>query len=239
MPMRTFRKGNSHYLAKDPPILFLPDNEFDLFLQEKPEFIADSEKYSWNIGLRYKENPPKTKEEFETLFAQSGEYVKRSAMPRTWKIGLHRELLLHYLLPNDAGYVLDFGCGAGNDGLFYANMGFKVSFTDVDGVNLQFVRWRLTRRGIHFCDVFPSDTPFMPLYYDLALVIDVLEHIVDAHNYFYRIQEALKPGGFLYLSFNSSGNELDCYSFDDFNEHILPHLSRSFVQVDDGLWKKL
>lgn len=236
--MRTFRKGNSHYLLKDPPIIFLPDNEFNLFLKENPELAQDAEKYSWNIGLRYQEAQPKTKEEFEKLFAQSVEYVQRSASPRAWKVGLHRELLWNYLLPNDAGQVLDFGCGAGNDGLFYASLGLKVTFTDVDGVNLDFVRWRLARRGINFCSVMSSDHPLQPKTFDLALVIDVLEHIVDAHNYFVRIEEAIKPGGFLYLSFNSSNDELDCYSFKQFYENIQPGLNTQFEQVDDCLYQK-
>ncbi len=72
--MRSFRKSSSFYNTSN--IVSLPKNEFELFLKEHPELISSGKKYNWDIGQRYIEQQPTTKNEFEKLFAESVEYVQ-------------------------------------------------------------------------------------------------------------------------------------------------------------------
>ena len=45
-----------------------------------------------------------------------------------------------YILNSDAKSILDLGCGLGRDGLFLAELGFKVTFADVINENIDLVK---------------------------------------------------------------------------------------------------
>jgi cyclopropane fatty-acyl-phospholipid synthase-like methyltransferase len=210
----------------------VPENEFDIWAAEN-FFKLKYEK----ISERYFDTLPETKEEFEKMFSEAVEYVQRSSLPRPWNYALHRELLKEYVLPEEVGSILDFGCGAGNDGLFYANMGFNVTFADVKGYGLDFIRWRLKRRGITHCKVINSDEEFGE--YDFVMAIDCLEHIMNAQDYFKRIDESLKKKGLLYYTFSSTSKGMDCYTVDKFNEEITPIIEKDYEELEKRLYRKI
>ena len=85
------------------------------------------------------------------------------------------EVLISYLPPG--ARVLDYGCGIGSDGLLLLEAGFDVEFADFDNPSIEYLRWRMRRRGldapIHDLD---SDVPGG---FDASFAFDVLEHVED------------------------------------------------------------
>jgi SAM-dependent methyltransferase len=73
--------------------------------------------------------------------------------------------------------VLDYGCGIGSDGLLLLEAGYRVEFADFDNPSVEYLRWRLERRGreaaIHDLD---QDVPGG---FDAAFALDVIEHVPD------------------------------------------------------------
>ena len=73
--------------------------------------------------------------------------------------------------------VLDYGCGIGSDGLLLLEAGYRVEFADFDNPSVEYLRWRLARRGL--------DAPIhdlqqhVPDGFDAAFAFDVIEHVDD------------------------------------------------------------
>jgi SAM-dependent methyltransferase len=74
--------------------------------------------------------------------------------------------------------LLDYGCGIGSDGLLLLEAGYRVEFADFDNPSVEYLRWRLARRGL--------DAPIhdlakhVPDGFDAAYAFDVIEHVPDA-----------------------------------------------------------
>jgi SAM-dependent methyltransferase len=73
--------------------------------------------------------------------------------------------------------LLDYGCGIGSDGLMLLEAGYEVEFADFNNPSIEYLRWRLARRGldarIHDLDVD------VPGGFDAAYAFDVIEHVRD------------------------------------------------------------
>src|SRR6266542_3603420 len=73
--------------------------------------------------------------------------------------------------------VLDYGCGIGADGLLLLEAGYRVEFADFDNPSVEYLCWRLQRRGF--------DAPIhdlaagVPDGFDAAYAFDVIEHVDD------------------------------------------------------------
>lgn len=76
--------------------------------------------------------------------------------------------------------ILDYGCGIGTDGLRLIDQGHKVGFADFANPSIEFLRWRLERRGVHppVAEVYDLDE-HVPGGFDLAYSFDVIEHVED------------------------------------------------------------
>jgi SAM-dependent methyltransferase len=73
--------------------------------------------------------------------------------------------------------LLDYGCGIGSDGLMLLEAGYRVEFADFDNPSVEYLGWRLERRGfeapVHDLDgTVPGD-------FDAAYSFDVIEHVAD------------------------------------------------------------
>ncbi len=84
---------------------------------DEEEFYRSSEGYLYNL----------------TAFAMTGT-----------KVPYLQELVRH--VPAGAK-VLDYGCGIGSDGLLLLQLGYRVEFADFDNPSVEYLRWRLARRG--------------------------------------------------------------------------------------------
>jgi GT2 family glycosyltransferase/SAM-dependent methyltransferase len=82
--------------------------------------------------------------------------------------------------------LLDYGCGIGSDGLRFLEAGYQVEFIDFDNPSVEYLRWRLARRGfeatIH--DVERSK----PTGFELAYCFDVIEHVDDPFGFLAAIE---------------------------------------------------
>jgi SAM-dependent methyltransferase len=73
--------------------------------------------------------------------------------------------------------LLDYGCGIGSDGLLLLEAGYRVEFADFANPSVEYLRWRLERRGL--------DAPIhdlaegVPSGFDAAYAFDVIEHVDD------------------------------------------------------------
>ena len=73
--------------------------------------------------------------------------------------------------------LLDYGCGIGADGLRLLESGYRVEFADFANPSVEYLRWRLRRRGLS-APVHDLDAS-VPGGYDLAYAFDVIEHVED------------------------------------------------------------
>ncbi|HEX3705319.1 MAG TPA: glycosyltransferase [Mycobacteriales bacterium] len=73
--------------------------------------------------------------------------------------------------------LLDYGCGIGSDGLRFLEAGYDVEFLDFDNPSVEYLRWRLARRGLEAAthDIEQSK----PSGFELAYCFDVIEHVED------------------------------------------------------------
>jgi SAM-dependent methyltransferase len=75
--------------------------------------------------------------------------------------------------------VLDYGCGIGSDGLRLLEVGYDVAFADFDNPSVEYLRWRLKRRGRE-ARIFDLDRE-APTGFDAAYAFDVIEHVEEPY----------------------------------------------------------
>jgi hypothetical protein len=83
--------------------------------------------------------------------------------------------------------ILDYGCGIGSDGLALMAAGFRVEFADYDNPSVEYLRWRLARRGLD-APIHDLDRG-VPGGYDAAYSWDVIEHVDDPHGFLDELEE--------------------------------------------------
>ena len=84
--------------------------------------------------------------------------------------------------------LLDYGCGIGSDGLRLIEAGYDVSFADFDNPSVEYLRWRLRRRGLQ-ARIYDLDHE-EPRGFDLAYAFDVVEHVDDPFELLGRMEQA-------------------------------------------------
>jgi GT2 family glycosyltransferase/2-polyprenyl-3-methyl-5-hydroxy-6-metoxy-1,4-benzoquinol methylase len=76
------------------------------------------------------------------------------------------------------GRVLDYRCGIGTNGILLLEQGYRVAFADVDNPCLEYLRWRLARRGLMAC-VYDLDRDEIPGGFDAACGLGSLNGVDD------------------------------------------------------------
>jgi SAM-dependent methyltransferase len=74
--------------------------------------------------------------------------------------------------------VLDYGCGIGSDGLALLEAGYQVGFADFANPSVDYLRWRLRKRGFD-APIYDLDTSPPEPGWDAAYSFDVIEHVDD------------------------------------------------------------
>ena len=91
--------------------------------------------------------------------------------------------------------VLDIGCGAGNMAHHLAHYG-QVVGVDLYSKPLEVAR----QRGLEVHEGAADDLPFDDQSFDLATLLDVVEHVPNEHGVFSECRRVLKPGGKLLVT---------------------------------------
>ncbi len=86
------------------------------------------------------------------------------------------QMLVEHLPPG--ARILDYGCGIGSDGLLLLDAGYAVEFADFANPSVDFLRWRLQRRGYE-AKVHNLDGE-VPGGFDATYAFDVVEHVADS-----------------------------------------------------------
>jgi 2-polyprenyl-3-methyl-5-hydroxy-6-metoxy-1,4-benzoquinol methylase len=94
---------------------------------------------------------------------------------------------------------LDYGSGIGSDALVFAHAGFDVTLADISDVLLAFAAFRCRRRGftVRTLDLKKQELPRAA--FDVALCLDVLEHIPRPLPVIRGVHQALRDHGLLVL----------------------------------------
>ena len=96
--------------------------------------------------------------------------------------------------------ILDFGCGIGIHGLYFASLGYQVTFVDVDSVQSDFVKFFLSQQNITAEFLHPSELDMIaPHFFDNIFCLDVLEHIQDWRALLEHFKKIVSPRGKLFL----------------------------------------
>ncbi|HNQ59797.1 MAG TPA: methyltransferase domain-containing protein [Bacteroidales bacterium] len=118
------------------------------------------------------------------------EEIQAIAMP-----GTHKRFAEYFLAhETPASKVLDIGAGYGAFSQLLYREGFQVEACDLFPENFQF-----QSISCHFINLM-NRFPFPDQSFDLAVAIEVSEHITDHEMFFSEIERILKPGGRFYIS---------------------------------------
>ncbi|GEM_PF-5312041 len=136
--------------------------------------------------------------------------------PADWIVRFHN-IYMKKNVPD--GRVLDYGCGSGNNSVFFMDKGYETWGTDVAASFKDQVRQNMTRYG-HREDllrnffVIPPDCsklPFESGYFDLIVANQVLYYLSSAeqiNKVTDELYRCLKPGGAVFFTMMGPGN---CY----------------------------
>jgi len=112
----------------------------------------------------------------------------------------------------------DFGGGAGNLSLVLAFQGYDVSFTEVNSLQKDFVKFRADKHGVKI-NIIDSWQQKPKNTFDLVTALDVLEHIPDYRPVLDELCDSLKEGGLLWeispflMYDNVTHRTPDCYNY--------------------------
>jgi len=134
---------------------------------------------------------------------------------------------------------LDFGAGVGSGAILCAHHGLEVTLADISSPMLALCKWRFKLRNLPGCfvDIKSEELPVET--YDFVSAMDVFEHLTDPVETVEKLNEAIKPGGFIFGRFHSEVDE-------DRPHHIIQDFSPTIARLkelgfeeawrDDWLW---
>ena len=130
-------------------------------------------------------------------------YHQMSALEdRHWWFAARRQIVSQAITriarPPAAARILDAGCGTGGNLAMLGRFG-RVTGVEPDDTALELARGRNTGAEI-VKGMLPDALPFDDATFDLAVLLDVLEHVDDDRGALRRLAALLKPGGHLVLT---------------------------------------
>lgn len=124
----------------------------------------------------------------------SGELTLESMAGAEW----YNKWLLNWFKKYLTGEILEIGCGIGNFTPMLEKYG-TVTATDIDKTYLPQVREKAPNSTVGFGDIEKNRFFFKQKKFDVAIALNVLEHIKDDEQSLVNINRLLKPKGYLIL----------------------------------------
>lgn len=102
-----------------------------------------------------------------------------------------------WILNENVHHVLDFGCGLGQDGVYFSLLGIQITFADIISSNIEFTKrypniWNIPTESL-FINTDPKDFVF-PEKYDMIFSKGVLHHVPEAKAIVKNLAKYLKKG---------------------------------------------
>jgi 2-polyprenyl-3-methyl-5-hydroxy-6-metoxy-1,4-benzoquinol methylase len=116
----------------------------------------------------------------------------------------------------------------------------SVALADVSSTLLDFCRWRLHQRGLYAELIDLKKRPLPGQRFDFVTAMDVFEHLDEPSQAIDAIDQALKPGGYVYGRFDSEPEDADRpqHIQHDFKSVFQYFARRGFTEVwkDEWFW---
>ena len=122
------------------------------------------------------------------------------------------------------GHILDAGCGSGRDAAYFKQLGFSVSAFDASSALAEIASKRLKQPvAVQQFEQLNDLELYDGIWCCASLLHVRADNLVSVFNH---LQQALKPGALLYVSFKygDSEREVNGRHFTDMNETILSNL---------------
>lgn len=203
-------------------------NEFEEYLKETGKKLEYN-----NVDERFKHC-----NDSEKCLSEAIEYCGRSIIPRPWQKFLGDQFIE---MMKKTDKCLDYGCGAGNIGIYLLENGLCCDFIDIKGEITQFVEWRLKKRNLKANVYWHTDCEKLKPEYDLVFMVNVLEHLKDPIMVIKNIHRILKSGGYFYYQWSTQEIGLDLLTHSRYNKTIFPLIKSLFKiqdEKDERLWIK-
>jgi GT2 family glycosyltransferase/2-polyprenyl-3-methyl-5-hydroxy-6-metoxy-1,4-benzoquinol methylase len=107
----------------------------------------------------------------------------------TWPTKLPYRQALQRIMP-PGSRLLDYGCGIGADGLRFMDAGYEVAFADFANPSVEYLRWRLARRGREAA-IYDIEQQ-VPGGFDAVYCFDVIEHVDDPFAFLAELESRAK-----------------------------------------------
>lgn len=185
-------------------------------MEELKEYLGDSFTLyydsSWALAHEWNEASRSTRENVELFYQQTSNYLYNLVV--FYESGDRKDFKPFFKqLATNQQYrvVIDYGCGVGNDSLDLVAAGFQVIAIDFDSPSLDFLRWRLGKRGIpkEQCEVISIERLEESLQKcqeaDVFWGVDVLEHMYDPFEIFHLFSDNIKAVAFYIDSDDQAG----------------------------------
>lgn len=150
---------------------------------------------------------------YEALYCKKEGFLR---YPADWIIRFHNMYLKRHL---PCGRVLDYGCGGGNNSIFFIEKGYETYGIDVAKESISLIKENLKSRNLDsrlaekFSIVSPDSTnlPFPDAYFDFVLSNQVLYYLSSEEQIkkvVLEISRCLRPGGVVFFTMHDGAEEL-------------------------------
>lgn len=122
-----------------------------------------------------------------------------------FRVSLFRDKLKFPLQMFNGAELLDFGSGTGEQDIFYAMWGAKVTGVEMNDLSikrcLELFKWRKLKIKLHNCSLFDVK---LKQKFDIVVSNGVLHHTNEQERGFKKLISYLKPGGFVFISLGNN-----------------------------------
>jgi 2-polyprenyl-3-methyl-5-hydroxy-6-metoxy-1,4-benzoquinol methylase len=103
-----------------------------------------------------------------------------------------------------AARILDIGAAQGNFSLQLAEMGYEVTWNDLRGELVDYVRLKHEHGKLHFAVGNAFELQF-PRPFDAVLISEIIEHVAHPDEFLARVAALLRPGGYVVMTTPNGG----------------------------------